>query len=99
MPTDVMASVGRNLASFGTGRLRENFPGKLKVWLVLRFCQPTAPMVADPSVGPYYRIRNQLITQNSRLPRVGYPCPSLATHRCDVVAAAACITLAHANLA
>ena len=39
---------------FGIGRLRENFSGvfrkTLKVWLVPRSCQPTALMVADPSV-------------------------------------------------
>ena len=38
MPNNAMASVGRNLASFGIGQLRENFPTfsrkTLKVWLV-----------------------------------------------------------------
>ena len=52
MPNDAMASVGRNLASFGIGQLRDKFLlfslKSLKVWLVPRFCQPTALMVADP---------------------------------------------------
>ena len=54
MPNDAMALVRRNLASFGIGRLRENFPAAqgefsgVFGWFTV-FCQPTAPMVADPS--------------------------------------------------
>ena len=66
MHADAKRCHGIGGPKFGIGRLREKFPvfsrKNLKVWLVPRSCQPTAPMVADPSL-----LQNQLITQNSRL--------------------------------